>query len=234
MATQGGTAAQWTTVPSGLAVPLPDTASFALGATLGVAGLTAAAALQSIASLDGITVLVHGGSGAVGSLCIVMAQEAGAHVLATAGTDQTRGRAVRLGAAACADYRSDHAAAELLHHAPSGFDLIIDVALDENIHLSAAVVADGGTIVSYQQPRRAIEFPRMLALRNTVLRSLLIFTLPQPTLDRGVARISELLAAGALPVPDVIEFPLDEIEDAHRAVRDGTGGARVLVIPPPL
>jgi len=47
-----GTAAEWTVVPARQAVPLPDSASFALGASLGVPALTAHRCLFADGPLD--------------------------------------------------------------------------------------------------------------------------------------------------------------------------------------
>jgi NADPH2:quinone reductase len=229
---RSGTAAEWVAIRAVLAVPLPDDCSFELGATLGIPALTAAAALEAgPRDLQGRAVLVHGGAGAVGSVCSLMASRAGATVIATAGTPRTHELALRWGASATVDYRSAQAAAELREYAAGGFDLIVDVALEENLGLDALVVSDEGTIVSYQQPRKALELPRELALRNASIRSLNVFTLKERSIGAGVAQIQDLLRAGRMPEPSVLRFGLDEVESAHRAVRDGTHGTRVLVDP---
>src|SRR5437763_5210113 len=61
-----GTAAEWTVLPARQAVPLPDGASFELGASLGVPAMTAHACLFSDGPVNGQTVLVAGGAGAGG------------------------------------------------------------------------------------------------------------------------------------------------------------------------
>ena len=73
-----GTAAEWTVVPQRQAVPLPDGASFDLGACLGVPAMTAHYRLFSDGPVSGQSVLVAGGAGAVGRFAIELAKRAGA------------------------------------------------------------------------------------------------------------------------------------------------------------
>lgn len=75
-----GTAAQFVVVPSELAVPLPDAGSEAANrelaeqaACLGIAGITGYRAIFADGSVDGLTVLVHGAAGGVGSIATQMA-----------------------------------------------------------------------------------------------------------------------------------------------------------------
>ncbi|MDP6219273.1 MAG: alcohol dehydrogenase catalytic domain-containing protein, partial [Alphaproteobacteria bacterium] len=80
-----GTAAEYVTMPEGLVHALPDAASFAVGAALGIPALTAAHAVLKDGSVDGQTVLVHGGGGTVARLAIQIATDSGARVIATTG-----------------------------------------------------------------------------------------------------------------------------------------------------
>jgi len=61
-----GTSAERVCVPADHAVPLPDAATFADGACLGVPALTAHRCVHADGSVEGATVLVTGGAGAVG------------------------------------------------------------------------------------------------------------------------------------------------------------------------
>src|SRR6185437_13240395 len=87
-----GTAQELVVLPEALVVPLPDAVSFDVGASLGIPALTAHRALTAYESapgelapgtLDGRTVLVAGGAGAVGHAAIQLAVWAGATVIAT-------------------------------------------------------------------------------------------------------------------------------------------------------
>ena len=78
-----GTAAEWCVVPAERAVPLPDSASFELGASLGVPAMTAHRCLFADGPVEGKSVLVAGGAGAVGHFAIELAKRAGARVVST-------------------------------------------------------------------------------------------------------------------------------------------------------
>lgn len=78
-----GTAAEFTVVPAGQAVSLPDEAGFDVGASLGVPALTAHRALTVAedgprrlrpGALDGRVVLAAGGAGAVGHAVVQLAR----------------------------------------------------------------------------------------------------------------------------------------------------------------
>jgi NADPH2:quinone reductase len=84
-----GTAAQFVVVPAELAVDLPHSGgeadARALGeqaACLGIAGITAHRAVFADGGVDGLTVLVHGAVGGVGSIATQMARRDGGRVIA--------------------------------------------------------------------------------------------------------------------------------------------------------
>src|SRR4051794_11238333 len=78
-----GTAAEYVVVPAAQAVRLPDGISFEQGACLGIPGITAHRAVHVAGPVEGCTVLVQGGAGAVGQCAIALAARAGASVIAT-------------------------------------------------------------------------------------------------------------------------------------------------------
>src|SRR3954449_13105038 len=78
-----GTAAQFTVVPSEQAVALPDEVSDAIGACLGIPGITAHRAVFGDGPVAGATVLVHGVLGGVGRMAAQLAAWNGATVIGT-------------------------------------------------------------------------------------------------------------------------------------------------------
>ena len=68
---------RYAVVPAGCAIPLPDDASFAVGAGLGVPALTAHAAVFAGGPVKGLNVLVQGGAGAVAAYAIQFARHGG-------------------------------------------------------------------------------------------------------------------------------------------------------------
>jgi NADPH:quinone reductase len=80
---QYGTAAEFTVVPSALAVALPAGVDERLGACLGIPGITAHRAVFADGPVTGMTVLVHGVLGSVSSLAAQLARWRGATVIGT-------------------------------------------------------------------------------------------------------------------------------------------------------
>src|SRR5262249_23002143 len=88
-----GTAAAYVVVPADRAVALPERVPFEQGACLGIPGITAHRAVHVGGSVDGRTVLVQGGAGAVGACAVQLARRAGSYVLATVRSPADRGTA---------------------------------------------------------------------------------------------------------------------------------------------
>src|ERR1700749_158182 len=78
-----GTAAEYISLNADLVTELPDHVSFAEGATLGVPCMTAHYCVFVAGPVQGRTVLVTGGAGAVGHYAVQLASWAGATVIAT-------------------------------------------------------------------------------------------------------------------------------------------------------
>lgn len=95
---QHGSAAEWLCLPAHQAVPLPDDASFDLGASIGIPALTAFHALFADGPIDGTTVLVAGGAGALGHFAIELARRAGAFVVTTVSSPEKAALAQAAGA----------------------------------------------------------------------------------------------------------------------------------------
>ena len=194
-----GTAQEYALVPAHQVVHLPDSASFDLGAALGVPFLTAHRALTVTedgplrlgpGTLQGRTVLVAGGAGAVGNAAIQLARWAGATVISTA--------------AANAD---------------------IDVGVIAR-HGSVAVYADdGGAPLSL--PVRPLMVPNarwqfvLVYTAPADWKRRAIADVSAAVLD-GAVRVGE---EAGLPLH---HFPLERTADAHAAVEAGAVG-KVLV-----
>jgi NADPH2:quinone reductase len=228
---QHGTAAEWIVVPERQAVPLPENASFSLGASMGIPALTAHRCLFADGPIEGQTVLVAGGAGAVGHFAIELAKHAGARVIATVSSSEKAKLAEAAGADLVVNYREGDTEDALRHAAPDGIDRVIEVAPAYNLELDLAVLAPAGTIVSYasDQPElTARVFPLMQG--NVTLRFVLVYTLPDEALEAAIAGVAAALRDGALSELPAHTFGLDEIAAAHDAVEQGAVG-KVLVEP---
>jgi len=227
-----GTSAERVCVPADRAVPLPDAATFADGACLGVPALTAHRCVHADGPVAGATVLVTGGAGTVGRYAVQFAKLAGATVIATASTPEKQAIALAAGADHVVDRRMPDVATEVRDVAgPSGITRVVDVAFGANLPLVDAVAAPNAVIATYGSD--AEPFPRMpfysLMRRGITIRTVLVFTMPRPALEAAVADVTRLLAAGRLTHSVGGTYALDDLVRAHQAVEAGTRPGRVLL-----
>jgi len=227
-----GTGAQLSVVPAGHAVPLPEGASLDLGAQLGIPALTAHRCLFADGPLDGRTVLVAGGAGAVGHFAVELARRAGARVVATVSSDEKAALARAAGADAVVDYTAGDAAEAIRAAAPDGVDRVVEVALNHNLELDRAVVAPDAAIAAYADDGgaarlRAADF----MARNVVVRFVLVYTMPAAALGAAIEDVSAALAEGALTPLPVHRFGLHDIAAAQDAVEGGAVGKVLVDVP---
>jgi len=227
-----GTAAQWTVVPQEQALPLPDNASIELGASLGVPAVTAHRCLFADGPVEGRTVLVAGGAGAVGHFAIELAKRAGARVITTVSGPEKAGLAARAGADLVVNYREPGAADEIrAFTADAGVDHVVEVALGANLELDLAVIANGARIACYAAEPVDPALPvRACMTANVVFRFVLLYTVPREALAQAARDVTAAVAASALTELPVTRFPLDQTAAAQDAVEAGAVG-KVLVIP---
>jgi NADPH:quinone reductase len=225
-----GTAAEWTVVPARQAVPLPDGASFELGASLGIPAMTAHRCLFADGPVAGQTVLVAGGAGAVGHYAIELAKYAGARVVATVSGGEKAALAAKAGADLVVNYREPDAIERVTSFAPV-VDRVIEVALGANLELDLAVAGPSTVVVTYAADGADPVLPvRACMNANVTLRFVLIYGVPDAALDAAVADITAAVAAGALTELPARRFPLSEPAAAHEAA-EGHAVGKVLVIP---
>lgn len=228
-----GTAAQYTVVPADHAVVLPDGASDDLGASLGIPALTAHRCIFADGPVDGRTVLVAGGAGAVGHAAIELARRAGARVVATVSNDEKARLSSEAGADVVVNYREDGAAERIREAAPGGVDRVVEVALGPNLELDLAVCAPYAAIATYAADGdgQATLPIRPLMVPNLVLRFVMVYGMPEAALRTAVADVSAAVAEGALTTLPTHRFDLAGIAGAHEAVEAGAVGKVVVNIP---
>jgi NADPH:quinone reductase-like Zn-dependent oxidoreductase len=125
----------------------PSSLDMVSAAAIPLAGLTAWQAFTDQYKLRrGQRVLIHAGSGGVGTLAIQLAKHLGAFVATTTSTGNV-GWVKSLGADEVIDYRKQDFAREL-----SGYDLVLDTLGGEALEKSFDVLKPGGTIISISGP----------------------------------------------------------------------------------
>ncbi|WP_341529825.1 zinc-binding dehydrogenase [Nostoc sp. UHCC 0302] len=132
-------------------LPLADEVSFAVAASLPIAYLTAGMALIHKANIQrGEWVLVHPGSGGVGTAAVQLAQLLGGRVIATAGNGAKVQRLLQLGALQGIDYSIQDVASEVSRITEnSGVQVALDGAGKVTFAHCLEAIANNGRIVSY-------------------------------------------------------------------------------------
>jgi NADPH:quinone reductase-like Zn-dependent oxidoreductase len=147
---RNGTLAEYVAIEARNLAFLPDEVDFTVGASLPISGLTAWQGLFVHGGLvAGQRVLAHGAAGAVGAMVTQLAADAGAHVIGT-GRAADRERVLDLGAREFVDL-----AAGTLADVDE-VDLVFDVIGGDVQATSAALVKDGGVLVSVVGPVETI------------------------------------------------------------------------------
>jgi NADPH2:quinone reductase len=225
-----GTAAEWTVVPEGQAVPLPDGVSFELGASLGVPALTAHYCLFADGPVQDQTVLVAGGAGAVGHFAIELAKRGGARVVTTVSSAEKAALAEKAGADLVVNYRAAGAADKIRAFAPA-VDRVIELALGANVELDLAVSRPGTTMVVYAAEAADPVLPvRACMNAGVIMRFVLLYRVPGTELAAAAADVTAALAAGDLTGLPVHKYPLDKIAAAHDTAEGGVTG-KIIVTP---
>ena len=185
----------------------------------------------------GESVLVHGGSGGIGTTAIQLAKAFGATVFTTASSAEKCAACEKLGADHAINYReADFVAVIKETTAGRGVDLILDMVGGEYFQRNLLAAAEDGRIhqIAFQNgPKAMVDFTRMMVRRITLTGS----TLRPRTMEvKGrLARDLEqkvwpLLAKGSVkPVLDS-RFALEEAAEAHRRMESDHIGKIMLTI----
>ncbi len=219
-----GAAAEEVTVATAGLFPRPDEVDAGQAAGLLLVGGTAEHALEVVDVHDGDTVLVHGGSGSVGSLAVQLARRRGAVVIATA-AERHHERLRGYGAIPVA--YGDGLLERVRALAPGGVTAAIDtVGTEEATAVSLQLLADPARLVSIANFSGVVQ-----DAGGKVIGS-------GPGADPGREiraaarpRLAEALAAGAIEVPIARRFPLTAGDDAYAFLADGHAGGKVIIEP---
>lgn len=141
----GGAYAEALAVPADLALPAPKGLDLVAAGGLMEAACTVWSNLALAEPPVGGTLLVHGGSGGVGSLAIQIGVAQGLRVFTTAGGADRTAKCRQLGAELAIDHRAEDFAPIVA--AEGGADVILDVVGGEYLDSNLAALAPHGTLV---------------------------------------------------------------------------------------
>lgn len=217
----------------------PATLDMAEAAALPLVSLTAWQVLVDRARLrPGQRVLIHAGSGGVGTVAIQLARHLGAQVATTVGPDNLA-LAKALGADVVVDYRH-----EAFEQRLSGYDVVLDTQGGEVLQKSLKVLKAGGKLISISGPPdpgfarqigagwlvRQLLRLASLKVRLSARRRGVDYSFHFMRADgRQLAEIAELVDAGAIrPVIDQV-FAFDESPAALARVASGRARGKVVI-----
>ncbi len=192
----------------------------------------------------GETLLVHGGSGGIGSSAILVGKALGARVIVTCGSSDKCAYCLELGADAALNYKDEDLLEQILKVTASarasastegGVDLVLDQAGGDMVNLSLKALNTDGRIVSVamQQSRTAeIEIFRLMAKRITWTGSTL-----RPQSDAAKAEIAKQLEQTFWPtlagntelLPIYASFPLADVAKAHTLMESGQHRGKIVL-----
>lgn len=234
--TDGGGYAHYVATDAALALPLPAGLTLQEGAALPEALFTTWFNFVELMRLaPGETALIHGGASGVGTVAIQLLRALGHDVVVTAGTEEKRAAALKLGALAAVDYNAANLADQIRAATGGrGIDTLLDTSSGAHITDDLAVLAPGGRI-SHLSPGggKALAVPlRALMARRASITGGLLRGTPLPLKQRIAAalhaQVWPLLGTQVRPLIDSV-LPLDDAAQAHAHMESNRHIGKILL-----
>lgn len=231
----GGTFAEYVSVPEKVLALKPANVTFEQAATVPTVGIIALHNLQYGQRLHaGQEVLINGAAGGVGSIALQVAKAHGARV-----TGVDAAHKLDLVRSLGADHVIDYTAEDFTHSGER-YDLIFDVASNLSLSACKRALTPGGIYVLIGHDHFGAARGRLFgsvphALGQMAL-SPFISHLPPPNFlplrkQEAMAVLRELLETGKLtPIIDQV-FPLGEVSRALRRLESGDAIGRIVIVP---
>lgn len=199
---------QLVATPAVFAAKVPAGVDIATAGALGLAGTAAFDAVEAVDAKDGESVLVSGATGGVGIIAVQLLKARGAHVIATAKTNEQATFVRDHGADDIVDHEGD-LSASVKDKRSHGVDAVLHLAGD-GTQLSA-LIASNGRLAS----TRGVTADK---LDRDDLRVTSIMANPA---SATLERLADAVAAGTVRVPITRTYQLSEVP---RALADFTAG----------
>jgi alcohol dehydrogenase len=234
-----GTFAEFVVVGEGAAALKPSNVTFEEAASLPLVALTAWQALVEVGKLGANQkVLIHAGSGGVGSVAIQLAHHLGATVCTTVGQRNVE-LAKRLGADVAIDYRRTR-----FEDVARDCDVVLDSAGGDTLVRCFESVKPGGVVVSIGGTPSAA-FARSWGLNPIIVLAIRVMSRKATAAARShnaryeylfvradgeqLREITRLVESGAIkPLVDRM-FPLEQVRDALAYSESGRATGKVVI-----
>ncbi|WP_234985679.1 NAD(P)H-quinone oxidoreductase [Demequina sp. NBRC 110051] len=230
----GGGYADTVAVHEDLVLPVPAGLGLVEAGGLMEAACTVWSNFRAADAVAGQTLLVHGGSGGVGSLAIQMGAAMGMRVFATAGGAARAARCEEFGAARGIDHREEDFV-DVMREA-GGADVTLDVVGAAYLSRNLAAVAPGGALVVIGMQKGAkaeLDLGRLLAKRARIIGTTLRARphAEKAAIVAGVARDVWPLVPGRVSPVVHGTYPLADASAAHSALAEGGVFGKLLLLP---
>ena len=234
----GGGYAERVTVNASHTLPVPPRGDLVDAAALPEALATVWSNLRAAAIAPGETLLVHGGSGGVGSVAVQLAHALGHRVVATAGGPDRCARVRALGADVVVDHRTQDVAAAVRDATDGrGVDVVLDVLGGRALGGNVRLLAEGGrlVVIGLQQGARGeLDLPALMARRGSVIAT----TLRDRPAAQKVAIMADvrahvwpLVLDGRVRPVVHARLPFADASRAHVMLESGEAFGKVLLLP---
>ena len=233
----GGGYAEYCLAPAGTCLPVPDALTLAEAAAMPETLFTVWVNLfERGFAADGDAVLVHGGTSGIGTMAISLGKLFGLEVIVTCGTDAKCAAALKIGAAAAINYKTQDFVAEVKRLTGGrGVAVVLDMVGGDYLPRNLAALADEGRHVSiaFQRGAKAeLVIPEIMARRLTLTGSTLrarAVEFKTMVADEIAKTVWPYVEGGRLkPVMDRV-FALDQAADAHARMEAGEHVGKIVL-----
>ena len=227
--------AEFVAVPVEKAIPLPETISFAEGASVLLQGLTAHYLTKDSYSVKkNDFVLVHAAAGGVGQLLVQIVKLLGGTVIGLTSSMEKAAAAEEAGADKVFLYKDDWKRQILEVTNSKGVNVVYE-SVGSTLQDSFDVTRIGGTVVFYGMAGGdpALVDPRMLMDTSKTLTGGDLWNVLTSREER-IARSTELfqwMTEGKVKVSDPTTFALGDGKEAHRYLESRQSTGKILLIP---
>ena len=219
-----GTFAELAAIDQRWLYPTPETVSDEQAAAMALVGITAHLGLVDEAKLDaGETILVNGGSGAVGSTVIQMAKALGAQVIATTSGAEKAEYCRSLGADHVLDHSTDDVPRRVHEIVADGAHIWWETARTPNLDTAVAALGRRGRLVLMAGRSARPELPVWPFYSKCCrMYGFVMFQAAPESQRRAGERINRWLASGALKAKIDRVGTLEETVELHRLQESNT------------
>jgi len=218
-----------------VAIPAADIAHIPQGVSLDEAGVLAVSGLSALQGIDdvlqlkaGDTLLIHGASGAVGTIAVQLAKARGIRVLATVRNAAGAALVRRLGADAVVNDQNEDIIAAAKRFAPHGVDAVLGLVGGDSLERCIDTLrTDRRGRVAYLEGIEGVIKGSYLPRPRLGVRMTLYSYIPGRA---EFKRLNAAVEAAHLQVPIAAEYPLTDIVQAHRRLAAGHLAGKILLL----